>query len=117
MRQLVLQWRERSRKDGLSRKLIQHWYLHTYQLKGFVCSIPSLLPHSFQCYDSFLKFSLPVSMKARAYVLPIADCLPNRNLVILVPVLERFVAFHLTLNMISPETHKAVTEVIESCRI
>ncbi|KAG6777015.1 hypothetical protein POTOM_016813 [Populus tomentosa] len=47
----------------------------------------------------------------------IADCLPNRNLVILVPVLERFVAFHLTLNMISPETHKAVTEVIESCRI
>ncbi|KAL9355517.1 hypothetical protein Peur_053487 [Populus x canadensis] len=47
----------------------------------------------------------------------IADCLPNHNLVILVPVLERFVAFHLTLNMISPETHKAVTEVIESCRI
>lgn len=26
-------------------------------------------------------------------------------------------AFHLTLNMISPETHKAVSEVIESCRM
>ncbi|KAG6694604.1 hypothetical protein I3843_09G057200 [Carya illinoinensis] len=47
----------------------------------------------------------------------IADCLPNRSLKILVPVLERFVAFHLTLNMISPETHKAVSEVIESCRM
>ncbi|GMI72290.1 Wings apart-like protein 1 [Hibiscus trionum] len=47
----------------------------------------------------------------------IADCLPNRSLSILVPVLERFVAFHFTLNMISPETHKAVSEVIESCRI
>ncbi|GMJ14159.1 Wings apart-like protein 1 [Hibiscus trionum] len=47
----------------------------------------------------------------------IADCLPKRNLLILVPVLERFVAFHFTLNMISPETHKAVSEVIESCRI
>ncbi|KAK6149873.1 hypothetical protein DH2020_017398 [Rehmannia glutinosa] len=47
----------------------------------------------------------------------IADFLPNRNLAILVPVLERFVEFHLTLNMISPETHRAVLEVIESCRI
>ncbi|EEF43242.1 conserved hypothetical protein [Ricinus communis] len=47
----------------------------------------------------------------------IADCLPNHSLTVLVPVLERFVAFHLTLNMISPETHKAVSEVIESCRI
>ncbi|EOY28305.1 WAPL protein, putative isoform 1 [Theobroma cacao] len=47
----------------------------------------------------------------------IADCLPNHSLAILVPVLERFVAFHFTLNMISPETHKAVVEVIESCRI
>ncbi|KAK8494510.1 hypothetical protein V6N12_034672 [Hibiscus sabdariffa] len=37
----------------------------------------------------------------------IADCLPNRSLSILVPVLERFVAFHFSLNMISPETHKA----------
>ncbi|KAJ6333563.1 hypothetical protein OIU77_009435 [Salix suchowensis] len=47
----------------------------------------------------------------------IAECLPNHNLAVLVPVLERFVAFHLTLNMISSETHKAVSEVIESCRI
>ncbi|KDP20940.1 hypothetical protein JCGZ_21411 [Jatropha curcas] len=47
----------------------------------------------------------------------IADYLPNHSLAVLVPVLERFVAFHLTLNMISPETHKTVTEVIESCRI
>ncbi|XP_011086103.1 uncharacterized protein LOC105167921 [Sesamum indicum] len=47
----------------------------------------------------------------------IAECLPNRNLRILVPVLERFVEFHRTLNMISPETHIAVLEVIESCRI
>ncbi|XXG45220.1 hypothetical protein AAC387_Pa02g0356 [Persea americana] len=46
----------------------------------------------------------------------IADCLPDGNLEILIPVLERFVAFHLTLNMISPETHAAVCEVIESCR-
>ncbi|XP_075666383.1 wings apart-like protein 1 [Castanea sativa] len=47
----------------------------------------------------------------------IAGCLPKHNLAILVPVLDRFVAFHLTLNMISPETHKAVSEVIESCRV
>ncbi|KAK4770006.1 hypothetical protein SAY87_030538 [Trapa incisa] len=47
----------------------------------------------------------------------IAACLPNHNLGILVPVLERFVAFHLTLDMMTPETHKAVSEVIESCRI
>ncbi|PON36797.1 Wings apart-like protein [Parasponia andersonii] len=47
----------------------------------------------------------------------IADCLPDRRLAVLVPVLDRFVAFHLSLNMISPETHKAVSEVIESCRI
>ncbi|XP_043689133.1 wings apart-like protein 2 [Telopea speciosissima] len=46
----------------------------------------------------------------------IASCLPDHNLEVLVPVLERFVAFHLTLNMISPETHKVVSEVIESCR-
>ncbi|XP_073143276.1 wings apart-like protein 2 [Henckelia pumila] len=47
----------------------------------------------------------------------IAKCLPKQNLAILVPVLERFVEFHLSLNMISPETHTAVLEVIESCRI
>ncbi|KAK7362875.1 hypothetical protein VNO77_05000 [Canavalia gladiata] len=47
----------------------------------------------------------------------IADNLPDHNLASLVPVLDRFVEFHLSLNMISPETHKAVSEVIESCRI
>nr|GMD06846.1 uncharacterized protein LOC109165564 [Ipomoea batatas] len=47
----------------------------------------------------------------------IAKCLPDRSLAVLVPVLERFVDFHLSLNMISPETHSAVLEVIESCRI
>ncbi|KAL5575456.1 hypothetical protein UlMin_017155 [Ulmus minor] len=47
----------------------------------------------------------------------ITDCLPDHKLSILVPVLDRFVAFHLSLNMISPETHKTVTEVIESCRM
>ncbi|KAK9681901.1 hypothetical protein RND81_10G035400 [Saponaria officinalis] len=47
----------------------------------------------------------------------IANYLPDRNLKVLVPVLDRFVTFHLTLNMISPETHKTVSEVIESCRI
>ncbi|XP_038690884.1 wings apart-like protein 1 isoform X1 [Tripterygium wilfordii] len=47
----------------------------------------------------------------------IANFLPNRNLTVLVPVLERFVAFHLTLNMISPETHISVMEVIKSCRV
>ncbi|PKU65692.1 uncharacterized protein LOC110106049 isoform X1 [Dendrobium catenatum] len=46
----------------------------------------------------------------------ITRCLPNHRLEILVPVLERFVAFHLTLNMISPETHSAVVKVIESCK-
>lgn len=46
----------------------------------------------------------------------IALCLPGRNLKVLVPVLERFVAFHLSLNMISSETHACVTEVIESCK-
>lgn len=47
----------------------------------------------------------------------IASYLPDRSLKVLVPVLERFVTFHLTLNMISPETHKTVSEVIESCRL
>ncbi|XAR66442.1 hypothetical protein NMG60_11012678 [Bertholletia excelsa] len=47
----------------------------------------------------------------------IAACLPDHNLAVLVPVLERFVEFHITLNMISPETHSAVLEVIESCRM
>lgn len=47
----------------------------------------------------------------------IAECFPDHKLAILVPVLERFVEFHLTLNMISPETHSTVLEVIESCRM
>ncbi|XP_021902267.1 uncharacterized protein LOC110817858 [Carica papaya] len=57
-----------------------------------------------------------ISTESKSIRNAISDCLPNRNLAILVPVLEKFVAFHLTLNMISPETHKAVSEVIESCR-
>lgn len=47
----------------------------------------------------------------------IADCLPDHNLRILVPVLDQFLAFHMSLNMLSPETQKAVSEVIESCRV
>lgn len=47
----------------------------------------------------------------------IAKRLPDKKLATLVPVLERFVEFHLTLNMISPETHTTVLEVIESCRM
>ncbi|XP_076885427.1 wings apart-like protein 2 isoform X1 [Bidens hawaiensis] len=47
----------------------------------------------------------------------IAECLPNRKVSILVPVLERFVDFHMSLNMISEETHSMVLEVIESCRM
>lgn len=47
----------------------------------------------------------------------VAECLPKRNLSILVPVLERFLEFHMSLNMISEETHSMVLEVIESCRI
>eukprot|EP00252_Welwitschia_mirabilis_P013661 TRINITY_DN3003_c0_g1_i6.p1 TRINITY_DN3003_c0_g1~~TRINITY_DN3003_c0_g1_i6.p1 ORF type:complete len:908 (-),score=190.38 TRINITY_DN3003_c0_g1_i6:231-2954(-) len=46
----------------------------------------------------------------------IALCLPNQNLQVLVPVLERFVAFHLSLNMMSSETHAVVSQVIESCK-
>ncbi|XP_057738279.1 wings apart-like protein 1 [Arachis stenosperma] len=47
----------------------------------------------------------------------VANNLPDHNLSILVPVLERFVEFHLALKMISPATHKAVSEVIESCKV
>ncbi|KAK9064243.1 hypothetical protein SSX86_015623 [Deinandra increscens subsp. villosa] len=47
----------------------------------------------------------------------VAECLPNRKLSVLVPVLERFVEFHMSLNMISEETHSTVLEVIESCRM
>ncbi|KAL5839596.1 hypothetical protein ACOSQ4_012204 [Xanthoceras sorbifolium] len=58
-----------------------------------------------------------LSTESKSIRAAIAECLPDRNIAVLVPVLERFVAFHLSLNMISPETHKAVSEVIESCRI
>ncbi|ESQ35747.1 hypothetical protein EUTSA_v10006765mg [Eutrema salsugineum] len=58
-----------------------------------------------------------LSTESRSIRNSIKDYLPKRNLAILVPVLERFVAFHTTLNMIPPETHKAVMEVIESCRL
>ncbi|XP_078427417.1 wings apart-like protein 2 [Wolffia australiana] len=46
----------------------------------------------------------------------IIGCLPEQKLEVLVPVLERFVAFHVSLNMISPETHQIVSEVIDSCK-
>ncbi|CAK9251932.1 unnamed protein product [Sphagnum jensenii] len=46
----------------------------------------------------------------------IAQHLPGDDLTALVPVLERFVAFHLSLNMLSQETHRAVKDVIDSCR-
>ncbi|KAH0877168.1 hypothetical protein HID58_064562 [Brassica napus] len=51
-----------------------------------------------------------LSTESRSIRNSIKDYLPKRNLAILVPVLERFVAFHTTLNMIPPETHKAVME-------
>ncbi|KAL4390400.1 hypothetical protein AHAS_Ahas03G0141300 [Arachis hypogaea] len=47
----------------------------------------------------------------------VANNLPDHNLSILVPVLERFVEFHLALKMISSVTYKAVSEVIESCKV
>ncbi|CAN8305562.1 unnamed protein product [Cochlearia groenlandica] len=58
-----------------------------------------------------------LSTESRSIRNCIKDYLPKRNLTILVPVLERFVQFHTTLNMIPPETHKAVMEVIESCKL
>ncbi|TKY59297.1 Wings apart protein-like [Spatholobus suberectus] len=58
-----------------------------------------------------------LSSESKSIRAAIADNLPDKNLASLVPVLDRFVEFHLSLNMISPETHKAVSEVIESCRI
>ncbi|CAA7020793.1 unnamed protein product [Microthlaspi erraticum] len=58
-----------------------------------------------------------LSTESRSIRNSIKDYLPKRNLAILVPVLDRFVAFHTTLNMIPPETHKAVMEVIESCKL
>ncbi|XP_062200631.1 wings apart-like protein 2 [Phragmites australis] len=60
-----------------------------------------------------LAFLSTESMKVRG---AISSCLPNNSLKILVPVLEKFVAFHLQLNMMTRETYSAVTEVIERCR-
>ncbi|CAM6037028.1 unnamed protein product [Sphagnum compactum] len=48
--------------------------------------------------------------------LAIAQFLPGDDLTVLVPVLEQFVAFHLSLNMLSQETHDVVKDVIDSCR-
>ncbi|CAK9883224.1 unnamed protein product [Sphagnum jensenii] len=48
--------------------------------------------------------------------LAIAQFLPGDDLKVLVPVLEQFVAFHLSLNMLSQETHNVVKDVIDSCR-
>ncbi|WJX46174.1 hypothetical protein P8452_32999 [Trifolium repens] len=58
-----------------------------------------------------------LSTESKSIRTAIADNLPDHNLASLVPVLDRFVEFHLSLDMISPETHKTVSEVIESCRI
>ncbi|KAK7400542.1 hypothetical protein VNO78_11751 [Psophocarpus tetragonolobus] len=68
-----------------------------------------------EAYSALLLAFLSTESKSIRAV--IADNLPGQNLTSLVPVLDRFVEFHLSLNMISPETHKAVSEVIESCRI
>nr|CAB3499261.1 unnamed protein product [Digitaria exilis] len=61
-----------------------------------------------------LAFLSTESMKVRGAV---TSCLPDNSLKILVPVLEKFVTFHLQLNMMSQETHSSVTEVIERCRL
>ncbi|XP_052133849.1 wings apart-like protein 2 isoform X1 [Oryza glaberrima] len=61
-----------------------------------------------------LAFLSTESMKVRG---AISSCLPNNSLKILVPALEKFVSFHLQLNMITEETHSAVTEVIEKCKL
>ncbi|XP_073226113.1 wings apart-like protein 2 isoform X1 [Cicer arietinum] len=58
-----------------------------------------------------------LSTESKSIRTTISDNLPDHNLASLVPVLDRFVEFHLSLDMISPETHKTVSEVIESCRI
>ncbi|KQJ97292.1 uncharacterized protein LOC100834222 isoform X2 [Brachypodium distachyon] len=61
-----------------------------------------------------LGFLSTESMKVRG---AISSCLPDNSLKVLVPVLEKFVAFHLQLNMMTEETHSAVTEVIEKCKL
>ncbi|CAO2178854.1 unnamed protein product [Urochloa humidicola] len=61
-----------------------------------------------------LAFLSTESMKVRDAV---TSCLPDNSLNILVPVLEKFVTFHLQLNMMSQETHSSITEVIERCKL
>ncbi|KNA21886.1 hypothetical protein SOVF_038670 isoform B [Spinacia oleracea] len=58
-----------------------------------------------------------LSTESKSIRKAIANYLPDHSVKVLVPVLERFVTFHMTLNMISPETHKTVSEVIESCKL
>nr|XP_043622175.1 LOW QUALITY PROTEIN: wings apart-like protein 1 [Erigeron canadensis] len=58
-----------------------------------------------------------ISTESKSIRNAVAEMLPNRKLAVLVPVLERFVEFHMSLNMISEETHSMVLEVIESCRM
>ncbi|KAG8092123.1 hypothetical protein GUJ93_ZPchr0012g20858 [Zizania palustris] len=61
-----------------------------------------------EAYAALLLAFLSIeSMKVRG---AISSCLPNNSLKVLVPVLEKFVAFHLQLNMMTEETHSAVTE-------
>lgn len=57
-----------------------------------------------------------LSLESDVVRLAIAQRLPGDNLSSLVPVMERFLAFHMSLNMLSPETHAAITEVIDSCQ-
>jgi len=57
-----------------------------------------------------------LSLESDLVRLAIAQLLPGDNLSSLVPVMERFLAFHLSLNMLSAETHAAITEVIDSCQ-
>jgi hypothetical protein len=57
-----------------------------------------------------------LSLESDVVRLAIAQLLPGDNLSSLVPVMERFLAFHLSLNMLSAETHAAITEVIDSCQ-
>nr|GEV69890.1 putative WAPL (Wings apart-like protein regulation of heterochromatin) protein [Tanacetum cinerariifolium] len=52
-----------------------------------------------------------ISTESKSIRNAVAECLPKRKLSILVPVLERFVEFHMSLNMISEETHSMVLEV------
>ncbi|XP_042042055.1 wings apart-like protein 2 isoform X1 [Salvia splendens] len=58
-----------------------------------------------------------LSMESKKVRNTIAERLSSGNLKVLVPVLERFVEFHLTLNVISPETHSIILKVIESCKM